>query len=137
MTLLLVVTASPYLATTLLFAHGHHRVTTNVENGSVALVFHHDGEDSDHHHENQPHDKDDHSTNGDDHHLATLSADVAIFPSLSTQVVAKIIPIVSFSDILTAFSQVLTLDAWRNLMRNEAERIPISIFSVRTIVLLM
>jgi hypothetical protein len=132
-----VMISSPYFATTFLLAHGSHRITSNIENGALALVLHHHGETSDHHHPDHHQDSGDHSTKGDDHYIEAISADVANISSLKTQIFAKYIPVVSFLTILSVLARVVMLEPPHHSLINESDRIPISFFSLYTIILLI
>ena len=111
MTLLLIVSSSPYLTSALISSHGHHDVSTVIEGSSVKVVFHHDGED--HHHDTDSQaSTDDHPDqlpveNHSDHdtdHLLSLSVEVAKLPSSLDLVASKSLPAVLTQTIFLVLS---------------------------------
>jgi hypothetical protein len=95
MAMLLVITSSPYFVASFIFAHGHHVISPNIENGKVTLVFQHGEHNADHSHDQHHHH--DQSTSDDDHRIASIFTGFVSSSSVGTKVVFTHLPVVDFS----------------------------------------
>lgn len=120
----------PYFSAVLLAAHGDHRITSEIGNGPSVLIFHHEAAD---HHQSGQH----HTSKDSDHHVATISADVATFPSPTPHAVAKYSLINSIPNVLIGLTRLFPLFSSRYCPSSLTKTIPSYSSFYRTIVLLV